>query len=174
MRRLLSLTLLLPLAVAAQPSDPCGLAGTYELDRQPIHDDVVASMDESLATLGDRPADGTIAAIEWTAKRQAFQRVRAEAEAGDIVPRMTIELRADGTFRHRVRSQDRDRDDDQGRWSVDRACRTLTIDVEDDTDEPTTGRVEGDRITLQSLGDRMNGGDRGLSFDRIGGSSRGR
>jgi len=167
--RLLAVLLLAlaPLAVTAQPTDPCDLAGTYALDRKPIHDDVIASMNESLAELGDRPAEGSFAEIQWSAKKEAFQGVRAQAEAGDIVPHMTIELGADGTFRHRVEpTHDGKGSNHDGQWSADRACQTLTIDV-DDNDEPTTARIDGDRLILPNSTERRRGILNGVSFDRV-------
>ena len=172
MRVLVLLIALAPLASTAQ-SDPCGLAGTYALDRAPIHGNIIASMSESLAELGDQPSAGSLAQIKWKAKREAFQRVRAEAEAGDVVPHMTLVLNADGTFQHRVRSRKNTEDSAHaGRWTADGACQELTIDVEnDDRHEPVTGQIDGDRITIPNAPDGNQSFISGVSFDRVRGAA---
>lgn len=148
------------------PSDPCDVAGTYALDREPIVAGVIASMDASLADLGPRPAGGSMAELQWAARRDAFQNVRAEALSGGIVPRMTLALTADGRATHRVSDAEMPpRGEHTGRWHADAACRVITLDMGDD--EPTTAHIEGDRLVFENDGDRHDGPFQNVAFDRV-------
>ncbi|WP_412061741.1 hypothetical protein [Rubrivirga sp. IMCC45206] len=172
MRLLLSpLALGLAAALLALPvaPDPCGVAGTYALDRAPLIADVVASMEASLAELGPRPDEGSLAEVEWTARKDAYQGVRAEAKAGGIVPHLRLALDDDGRATYR----DADAEalagvEHAGRWRADAACRVVTIDTGDA--EPATARIEGDRLVFDTAGDadRPHAGPfRGVAFDRV-------
>ncbi|WP_412068929.1 hypothetical protein [Rubrivirga sp. IMCC43871] len=151
------------------PSDPCDVAGTYALDRAPIVADVVASMEASLAELGPRPDEGSLAEVSWLARKEAYQGVRAEARAGGIVPHLRLALGDDGRATYR----DEDAEalagvEHAGRWRTDAACRVVTIDMGDD--EPATARIEGDRLVFDTGGDtgrQHTGPFRGVAFDRV-------
>lgn len=159
---------LAPLAAAAQTSNSCDLAGTYELDRKPIHDDILASMTASLDELGDRPDEGSFAVVEWDARRNAYQKVMAEARAGEIVPYMTLELEPDGSLEYRVLREGDDTPRNRGRWTADSACRTLVVDLyNDDQEEPSIVRVEGNRLVFAKATGNRRGALNGVSFDRI-------
>ena len=150
---------------SAIPADPCDVAGTYALDRAPIVADVVASMEASLADLGPKPAEGSLAEVAWSARKEAYEGVRAEAQGGGIVPYLTLALADDGRVVHHVAdAEDRPRDEHAGRWRTDAACRTLTLDMTDD--EPTTARIERDRLVFDDDG-HHTGPFRGVAFDRV-------
>lgn len=161
--------LLVSLSACAQPAmsqtDPCSLSGSYVLDRVPIHQGIMASMDENLADLGDHPREEGLLQTVWNAKRSAFEDVRAQAAAGDIVPEMTLELSDAGRFDHLVHRPDHIVTETTGRWSADASCRVITIVVE--AGDPTTARVEGDRIIMTDAATNRDGTLKGLEFDRV-------
>ena len=161
---------LAPLLAPAVPADPCDLAGTYLLDREPLHANVIASMNDSLDDLGERPEDDdSFARVEWDARRTAYQEVLAQARAGEIVPRMEIELKADGSFEHSVLREDKeDHPRYQGRWAADDACQTMTVDIDsDDQEEPSIVRIEGDRLVFEDATETRRGALNGVAFDRV-------
>lgn len=168
MRLFLSPAALALLALALWPGaddDPCGIAGTYALDRAPIVADVVASMERNLADLGPRPPDGSRAATEWAARQEAYQSVRADALGGGVVPYLTLAFSDDGRVTHRETGPDADdRHRETGRWTADAACRTLTLDLGDA--HPTTARIDGDRLVFDHR-DAQRGRFSGASFDRV-------
>ena len=142
---------------SATPDDPCGVVGTYALDRAPIVAGVVASMEASLADLGPRPAEGSLAEVGWSARKEAYEGVRAEARGGGIVPYMTLAFTDDG--RVALRNADAEGDDHAGRW-----CHPSSSRRPDD--EPTTARIERDRLVFDDDG-RHTGPFRGVAFDRV-------
>ena len=160
---------LLVLALGPRPSaspDPCDVAGTYALDRAPIVASVVASMDASLADLGPRPPSGTLAATRWTAEKDAYEDVRAEARDGGIVPHMTLALSEDGRAVHRTAdAEGAERTEHTGRWQADAACRVVTLDMGDEA--PSTARIERGRLVFDDHDTRHRGPFNGVAFDRV-------
>ncbi|GAB5534881.1 MAG: hypothetical protein Rubg2KO_11300 [Rubricoccaceae bacterium] len=170
MRLLAALLIALaPLVASAQSTDACDVAGVYRLDREPILADVIASMNESLEDLGERPDDESFATVEWDARDEAYRQVLSEARAGEIVPHMSLELKDDGTVAYRILREDKDDEPRRhGRWTVDSACKTMTIDLEnDDQEEAATVQIEGNRLVFEESTGTRRGALNGVAFDRV-------